>query len=103
MARELHDVIAHCVSVMVVQTGAARTVANSDAAAARTALRVVEATGREALDDLRRLVGTRRREIDDWDGVLPGDGLGGIVRVETARATGLPVDLHVDPAPLPIG
>jgi signal transduction histidine kinase len=62
MARELHDVIAHCVSVMVVQTGAARRVARADIDAARQALRVVEGSGREALVELRRIVGAATRQ-----------------------------------------
>ena len=61
MARELHDVIAHCLSVMVVQASGARTVAASDPEQADAALRAVESAGREALGDLRRLVGTLRR------------------------------------------
>lgn len=65
MARELHDVIAHCVSVMVVQTSGARRVAASDLAAAGEALRVVESTGREALVELRRMVGVLRRGSDE--------------------------------------
>ena len=57
IARELHDIVAHCVSVMVVQTVGARTVAQQDLALARGALKVVESTGREALVELRRTVG----------------------------------------------
>jgi len=93
MARELHDVIAHCLSVMVVQAAGARTVADSDPEQASAALRAVESAGREALGDLRRLVGTRRR------GELAGASGPGLGDVETlagrARAAGLEVELHL--------
>ncbi len=95
MARELHDVVAHCMSVMVVQTGAARRVAEIDTEAARGALRVVEGSGREALVELRRLVGVLRRTSGEAeDRAAPGmAGLGALV--ERCRAAGLPVELHV--------
>jgi signal transduction histidine kinase len=93
MARELHDVIAHCVSVMVVQTSAARRVVAVDLEAARDALHVVESSGREALVELRRIVGVLRHGSDE----LAGFGLWQIdPLVERARAAGLPVELHVE-------
>jgi len=93
MARELHDVIAHCVSVMVVQTGGARAVAASDPEAARKAMQAVGSAGREALGDLRRLVGTIRRDVladgqPGTDRALPEVS----VLIERARAAGVPVD-----------
>jgi signal transduction histidine kinase len=96
MARELHDVIAHCVSVMVVQTGAARRVVAADLESAREALRVVESSGREALLELRRIVGVLRRGGDELsDSAAPGlaqlDAL-----AERSRGAGLPVELHVE-------
>jgi len=95
MARELHDVIAHGVSVMVVQTGAARRVAARDTEAAREALRVVEGSGREALVELRRLVDVLRHGRGEaQDRAAPGlAGLGALV--ERCRAAGLPVELHL--------
>jgi len=96
MARELHDVVAHCVSVMVVQTAGARRVARSDLDAARDALHVVEGAGREALVELRRIVGVLHRGEDDLSGAItPGlahlDAL-----VDRARAAGLAVELEVE-------
>ena len=95
MARELHDVIAHCVSVMVVQTSAARRVAAVDPEAARNALGVVEGSGREALVELRRLVGVLRRDSGAEE-VRRAPGLGGLgALAERCRAAGLMVELHV--------
>lgn len=95
MARELHDVVSHCVSVMVVQTGAARSVARVEVESAREALRAVQAAGREALVELRRIVGVVRRGRDDLAPV-PAPGLAQLgALVERSRAAGLPVELHV--------
>jgi signal transduction histidine kinase len=98
IARELHDVIAHCVSVMVVQTSAARSVAPVDLRRARKALGVVESAGRDALVDLRRMVGVLRRDSDQNAGV----SMLGLSQLETlaqrARAAGLEVALEVDDA-----
>jgi signal transduction histidine kinase len=103
MARELHDVIAHCMSVMVVQTQAARRIASLDTEATRNALGVVERSGREALVELRRMVGVLDRESDDpVDTATPG--LGQLEALANrARAAGLPVDVRVQgqPAGLP--
>ncbi len=98
MARELHDVIAHCMSVMVVQTQAARRIAPTDIDAGRDALWAVERSGREALVELRRMVGARRRDSDD-----PVGGPLGLGQLEAlagrAREAGLPVDVRVEGQP----
>src|SRR5262249_3578033 len=60
IARELHDVIAHNVSVMVVQAGAARRTLDRDTDGAREAMEYIESTGRQALDEMRRLLGVLR-------------------------------------------
>jgi signal transduction histidine kinase len=96
MARELHDVIAHSVSVMVIQASGAQRVARRDLDAARNALEVVESAGREALVELRRIVGVLRRGSDELVGsAAPGlsqlDAL-----VERSRAAGLAVELCVE-------
>lgn len=99
MARELHDVIAHCVSVMVVQTQAARRIAATDIEASRNALRVVEQSGREALIELRRMVGALRRESDDPIGNAP-PGLGQLEALAgRTRAAGLPVEIRFEGRP----
>ena len=94
VARDLHDVVAHGLSAMVILAGAARLILASDADAARECLRSIASSGREALTDLRRVVGVRRRDIDPAStspGVADLDQL-----VEHARAAGLSVSLRVD-------
>jgi signal transduction histidine kinase len=103
MARELHDVIAHGVSVMVIQSSAARLVAAGNVDAAREALGVVERSGREALVELRRIVGVLRHSDDELAGAA-APGLSQLEALaERARAAGLPVDLRVDGRPATLG
>ena len=96
MMRELHDVIAHNVSVMVIQTSAARRVAHADLEAARNAVQAVESSGREALVELRRIVGAVRFGY----GELAGSAAPGLSQLDAladrARAAGLPVALNVE-------
>ena len=96
MARELHDVIAHDVSVMVLQSSGARGVASADIERARHAMWVVESAGRDALVELRRIVGVLHR----GNGALAGSAAPGLSEldaiVDRARAAGLPVDVRVD-------
>jgi signal transduction histidine kinase len=105
IARELHDIVAHAVSVMVLQVGAVRHRLPDPLAEDRDALRDVERAGRTALAEMRRLLAAVRREGDDVEFTpQPGlDGLDSLLK-EVARA-GLPVELHVDgePYPLPRG
>ena len=84
IARELHDVIAHNVSVMVLQAAGGREVFDADPARARAALASIETTGREALAELRRLLGVARAG-EDGASVAPQPGLSGL---ETARRAG---------------
>jgi signal transduction histidine kinase len=96
IARELHDVIAHSVSVMVVQAAAADDVFDSQPERARQALRAIEATGRSALTELRRLLGVVRTPAER--GVYePQPGLDELDRlVDQVRSAGLPVELVVE-------
>ena len=99
IARELHDIVAHAVSVMVLQVGAVRHQLPVGLADDREALRSVERAGRTALAEMRRLLGAMRDEKDEVSfGPQPGlDGLNSLVE-EVTRA-GLPVELHVDGEP----
>jgi signal transduction histidine kinase len=98
IARELHDVIAHNLSVMVVQAAAARDVFDSRPERAREALQAIERTGRGALEELRRLVGSVRGEQASF---APQPGLDDLDRlVDQVRAAGLAVTLSVQGTPL---
>ena len=93
IARELHDVIAHNVSVMVLQAAGAREVFDADPRRARDALASIETTGREALAELRRLLGVARAG-EESASVAPQPGLSGLeTLVEQVRAAGLAVEL----------
>jgi signal transduction histidine kinase len=103
IARELHDVVAHHVSVMVVQAAAARRVAATDPAAALEAIGAVETAGRTALAEMRRMLDVLRT---DEAGVGPQPGLADLDRlVEQVREAGLPVQLAIEGSPhiLPVG
>jgi signal transduction histidine kinase len=107
IARELHDVVAHNVSVMVVQADGASYALGSDPDRARQALAAISATGRQALTEMRRMLGVLRRDEDGTEperAPLPGIGQLGEL-LEQARATGLAVSFTVEgvPEPLPDG
>jgi signal transduction histidine kinase len=105
IARELHDVIAHGVSVMGVQAGAARLLLDSDPDAARAALLRIEATARSSAGDLQRLV-TVLRADDEHPDRLPGAALRQLeTLVSAVRGAGLPVELAItgNSVPLPAG
>ncbi len=94
IARELHDVVAHHVSVMVVQAAGARRIADQDPMAARAALAAVEAAGRTALAEMRRMLEVLRT---DDPGMRPQPGLAELDRlIEQVRYVGLPVELKVE-------
>jgi signal transduction histidine kinase len=102
MARELHDVVAHAVSVMVLQVGAVRHRLPA-ASQEEEALRNVERAGRSALAEMRRLLGALR-EGDDLLELTPHPGLGDLQTLAgDVRAAGLDVRLHVrgEPVTLP--
>jgi signal transduction histidine kinase len=105
IARELHDVIGHSVSVMTVQVSAVRRRLTADQVAEREALESVEAVGREAMTEMRRMVGVLRETGAAADREPP-PGLGQLDRmVDKFRAAGLPVELNItgEPRPLPPG
>ncbi|MFD0743865.1 sensor histidine kinase [Phytohabitans flavus] len=93
IARELHDVVAHQVSMMTVQAGAAQAVAAADPERAREAMAAVEQAGRQALDELRHLLGVLRPETER-DGLGPQPGLADLPRlVAQLRAAGLEIEI----------
>ena len=105
IARELHDVVAHSISVMVLQARGGRRVLESDPADAHDAFAVIESTGQQALDEMRRLVGMLRSG-DESLPLAPQPSLKELdTLVEQVRAAGLPVDLAVEgePRDLPPG
>jgi signal transduction histidine kinase len=102
IARELHDVVAHSVSIMVIQAAAARRVMDTAPERAEGAFGSVEATGRAALDEMRRLLGLLRPEGEEPK-LSPQLGLARIGEVlERARAAGLEIDLEVSGSPEPL-
>jgi signal transduction histidine kinase len=102
IARELHDIVAHAVSVMVLQVGAVRHKLPDSLAEDRDALTDVERAGRTALAEMRRLLAAMRDDGDEAE-LVPQPGLDGLasLRAEIGRA-GLPVELHVDGEPFPL-
>ena len=105
IARELHDIITHNVSVMTVQAAAAGDVFETQPGRVREALDSIESTGREALTELRRLLGRVRPEDGDTERA-PQPGLARLdALLDQVRAAGLQVDLAVEgkPRELPIG
>jgi len=92
IARELHDVVAHSVSLMVIQTAAARRQLLSDPAAVDASLATVEDTGRTAMQEMRRILGVLR---DSGDGVqmAPQPGL---ARIDALSAPDLPLQVHAE-------
>jgi signal transduction histidine kinase len=100
IARELHDVVGHSVSVMTVQASAVRRLLRPDQEREREALEVVEQTGREALAEMRRLVGVLRRP-EEAPALAPQPSLEHLDRlVSQARESGLPVELRVEGRPI---
>jgi signal transduction histidine kinase len=105
IARELHDSVAHAVSVMVLQAGAAEEVLTSAPDRARAAVRASEELGRQALGDLRRMLGVLGAQ-EPAGALAPPVGLGQVDRlIAHMRQAGLPVrlEMHGAPAKLPAG
>jgi signal transduction histidine kinase len=101
IARELHDVIAHNVSMIVVQAGAASRVLEGAQPHVREALEAIETTGRNTVDEMRRLLGVLR--TDDGALLTPQPGLAELERlVASVREAGLPVEVHVEGTATPL-
>jgi signal transduction histidine kinase len=96
IAGELHDVVAHALSAMTVQAGAARRLTERDPEQARAAFAAAESTGREALTELRRLLGVLRKQ-DEELALAPQPSLAHAAElVRRAAAAGLPTELHTE-------
>jgi signal transduction histidine kinase len=106
IARELHDVVAHSMSIIAVQSGVGAHVLDSQPEEARKALAAVEATSRQALVEMRRLLGVLRQEADPQGILAPAPGLAEVeaLAAEVARA-GVRVEVRIEgtPAELPAG
>lgn len=100
IARELHDVVAHSISVMTIQAGAARLLLNDDPDRAEEALGRVEDTGRETLSEMRRLLGVLRQDMADHGSLEPRPSLEHVdALLNHYRKSGLDVQLQVVGAP----
>jgi signal transduction histidine kinase len=106
IARELHDVVAHSMSIIAVQSGVGAHLLDSRPEEARKALAAVEATSRQALVEMRRLLGVLRQEAEPRGSLAPAPGLGEVeaLAAEVARA-GVRVEVRIEgtPAALPAG
>jgi signal transduction histidine kinase len=105
IARELHDLVAHNVSVMVVQAGVERHALGEEQASARAAFAAIEQAGRQALAEARRLLGMLRRKGDSEE-LEPQPSIDQIdVLIEQVERAGLPVKLDIagERVPLPAG
>src|SRR5918912_221420 len=97
IARELHDVVAHSVSVMVVQTSGVRRLLKEEQHREREALLSVEQIGRQALTEMRRMLGVMRSGEEAAPALAPQPGLQHLDRlIAQVEEAGLPVTLHVE-------
>jgi signal transduction histidine kinase len=103
IARDLHDIVAHAMSVIAVRSGVARMVIDSDPQQAREALGIIETTTRRSLQEMRLLIGVLRADGDDEVALRPAPGLADLGRlVADAAAAGVTVDLRVEGTAWPL-
>jgi signal transduction histidine kinase len=99
IARELHDVVAHSLSVIAVQSGVGRHVIDEHPAQAKKALAAVEATSRDALSELRRMLGVLRHDDDRPASLIPAPGVSSLpALVDQVCAAGVEVSLDISSA-----
>ena len=106
IARELHDVVAHHLSMIAIQAETARLATPGMPADGQEQLAAIGGTARDALTEMRRLLGVLRVDVDEAAALAPQPGLDRIDElVEAARAAGTPVRLTLSgtPVPLPVG
>ena len=106
IARELHDVVTHNVSVMIVMAGAARKTLDKSPAQATEALLEVEAAGRAAMAELRQVMGLLTKSVEEQHELAPQPGLDQLGSlVSRIRATGVPIAYRIlgEPRALPAG
>jgi signal transduction histidine kinase len=102
ITRELHDVVAHGMSVMVVQAHGAAAALNRHPERAATALQHVIETGRTSLAEMRRLLAMERTDPAEDPQLVPQPGITAVPSlVDQVRATGVPVTLHIEGTPVP--
>ena len=100
IARELHDVVAHALSVIVIQAAAADDALEDEPSPAREPVRAIETAARSALGDLRRVLGVLRDAAPDYE---PQPALAQLEPlIERVRGTGLPVELEIEGKPRPL-
>ena len=96
IARELHDIVAHSLSVIAIQSGVGRHVLDMQPEEARKALAAVETTSRSALGELRRVLGVLRSDDPDGPSFVPAPGIGDLDQLlDQCRAAGLEVTYRV--------
>ena len=105
IARELHDVVAHAVSVMIVHADGAAYTIRSQPEVAENAVRTIADTGRQALTEMRRLLGVLRSDDAETQWAPQPDARGVVELAENTRAAGVPVRLEItgDVDDLPVG
>ncbi|WP_141578616.1 sensor histidine kinase [Actinomadura sp. WMMA1423] len=103
IARELHDMVAHSIGIIAIQAGVGGRVIDTQPAEARNALQAIEATSRDTLSGLRRMLTALRRDDPGAAPLGPAPGLADLDRLaEAARDAGLAVDLRTEGEPTPL-